>query len=103
MNRNIKAAALSAAMALGACAMPGPEPELLTGRALFLQNCASCHGAAAGSVTIVAIEDGYRTPASLPFHGNETNATVRWAGAGKMASLQGKTIQLETNNGVTIA
>ena len=45
MNRNIKAAALSAAMALGACAMPGPEPELLTGRALFLQNCASCHGA----------------------------------------------------------
>jgi hypothetical protein len=49
----------------------------------------------AGSVTIVAIEDGYRTPASLPFHGNETNATVRWAGAGKMASLQGKKIQLE--------
>lgn len=45
MNRNIKAAALSAAMALGACAMPGPEPELLTGRAIFLQNCASCHGA----------------------------------------------------------
>ncbi|EYD72777.1 cytochrome c family protein [Limimaricola hongkongensis DSM 17492] len=41
----ITAAALSAAAVLAACAMPEPEPELPSGRTLFMENCASCHGA----------------------------------------------------------
>lgn len=45
MNPNITAAAFATAAALGACAMPLPEPELPTGRALFMENCAACHGA----------------------------------------------------------
>lgn len=39
----ITAAALTGAALLGACAVP--EPELPTGRALFMENCAACHGA----------------------------------------------------------
>ena len=52
-----------------------------------------------GSVTVSAIEDGHKTPDSLPFSGNETAATVMWPSGGKMASLQGKTIQLQATLG----
>ncbi|MGR3464952.1 c-type cytochrome [Limimaricola sp.] len=45
MTRIITAAALSAAAVLGACANPEAEPDLPSGRALFMENCASCHGA----------------------------------------------------------
>lgn len=45
MNGYILATALSAAAVLGACAKPAPEPTLPTGRALFMENCAACHGA----------------------------------------------------------
>ena len=48
----------------------------------------------AGSVTIYILEQGHRTPPSLPFHGNKTNATVEWPAGGDMDSLTGKTIQI---------
>jgi hypothetical protein len=50
---------------------------------------------AAGSVEIHVIEQGHRSPPSLPFHGNQTNATVEWSGAGKMDSLRGKVVALD--------
>ena len=52
-------------------------------------------GGTNGAVTIVVIEDGYRTPSSLPYRGNETNATIKWPRGGKMASVTGRTVQLE--------
>ena len=50
---------------------------------------------AGGSITIAALEDGHKTPESLPFTGNATAATVAWPGGGKFSSLTGKTIQLQ--------
>ena len=37
----------------------------------------------------------HRTPSSRPFQGNQTAATVEWPDGGKMASVTGKTVQLE--------
>jgi len=51
--------------------------------------------ASAGAVAMYIVEQGHRTPGSVPFHGNETDATVQWPGGGKMSSLKGKTVQLE--------
>ena len=48
----------------------------------------------AGSVTIYVLEQGRRTPPSLPFYGNTTNTTIEWPSGGDMDSLTGKTIQL---------
>ncbi|WP_026147551.1 c-type cytochrome [Limimaricola hongkongensis] len=45
MKRIIAAAAFTGAALLAACAVTEPEPELPSGRALFMENCAACHGA----------------------------------------------------------
>jgi hypothetical protein len=52
----------------------------------------------ASAVQISIVYEGrHWTPSSLPFHGNETNATVEWSAAGMnlMASATGRVIQLE--------
>ena len=54
--------------------------------------------ATAGAVTVSVKEGGGEwTPHSVPFHGNETNATAKWPASCKspLAAAAGKTIQLE--------
>eukprot|EP01052_Picozoa_sp_SAG31_P015880 SAG31_NODE_1034_length_10228_cov_89.107316_5_plen_108_part_00 len=50
---------------------------------------------ATGSVTIHVVEQGRRSLSSLPFQGNQTNATVEWSGGGKLDASRGKTFVLE--------
>jgi hypothetical protein len=48
-----------------------------------------------GAVAIYILEEGHRTPSSVPFSGNKTDATVEWPAGGRMDSVKGKTVQLE--------
>ena len=53
--------------------------------------------AGAGAVQISIVHEGHRTPSapSVPFHGNETDATVEWPSSeAGVASAKGKVIQL---------
>lgn len=53
--------------------------------------------AAIGSAVQISIAQAgqRRGPPSVPFRGNETNATVEWPGSGGVASAAGELIQLE--------
>jgi len=91
------AAAIVAALALGACASESPDvptaadgtadPELVSGREIYAAQCASCHGASGGGGVGPALSDG-RVEQAYPDIADQIDLVTN--GRGSMPAYDGR-------------